>query len=75
MDESKQLDKVNRLIQKLSVTPLMHAMRDVPHGSVNYEYYSSVQGTTGTVIKNLLNNILLLLCRKYSSKETYRVLI
>ena len=31
-------------------TPLIHAMRDVPHGSVNYECYSSVQGTTGTVV-------------------------
>jgi enterochelin esterase-like enzyme len=31
-------------------TPLIHAVRDVPHGSVNYEYYSSVEGTTGTVV-------------------------
>lgn len=31
-------------------TPLLHAIRDVPHGSVNYEYYSSVEGTTGTLV-------------------------
>ena len=26
--------------------PLIHAMREVPHGSVNYEYYPSMEGTT-----------------------------
>lgn len=31
-------------------TPLIHAMRDVPHGSVNYEYYPSVEGTTGSLV-------------------------
>ncbi len=31
-------------------TPLISAVRDVPHGSVNYEYYTSVEGTTGTVL-------------------------
>ncbi|GGB81574.1 esterase [Dyadobacter sediminis] len=31
-------------------TPTIHALRDVPHGSVNYEYYPSVEGTTGTVV-------------------------
>jgi len=30
--------------------PLIHALRDVPHGSVTYEYYPSVEGTTGTVV-------------------------
>jgi enterochelin esterase family protein len=31
-------------------TPLIHAMRDVPHGSVNYEYYPSISGTTGSLV-------------------------
>ena len=31
-------------------TPLIHAMRDVPHGSVNYEYYPSMAGTTGALV-------------------------
>jgi enterochelin esterase-like enzyme len=31
-------------------TPLVHAMRNVPHGSVNYEYYPSVEGTIGSVV-------------------------
>lgn len=31
-------------------TPLIHAMRDVPHGSINYEYYPSMSGTTGSVV-------------------------
>lgn len=31
-------------------TPMIHSVRDVPHGSVNYEYYSSVEGTTGTLV-------------------------
>src|SRR6187402_1375906 len=31
-------------------TPLIHSVRDVPHGSVNYEYYSSVQGTIGSLV-------------------------
>lgn len=31
-------------------TPLVHAMKDVPHGIVSYEYYPSVSGTTGTVV-------------------------
>jgi enterochelin esterase-like enzyme len=30
--------------------PLVHAMRDVPHGSVTYEYYPSVEGSTGSVV-------------------------
>jgi len=31
-------------------TPVAHAIRDVPHGAVNYEYYPSIEGTTGTVV-------------------------
>lgn len=31
-------------------TPLIHAMKDVPHGSVNYEYYPSMEGTTGSLV-------------------------
>ncbi len=31
-------------------TPLVHAMKDVPHGSINYEYYPSMEGTTGSVV-------------------------
>jgi enterochelin esterase-like enzyme len=30
--------------------PLVHAVRGVPHGSVSYEYYASVEGTTGSVV-------------------------
>lgn len=38
------------LVDVQGFTPLIHAMRDVPHGSVNYEYYPSVEGTTGTLV-------------------------
>lgn len=38
------------LVDVPGFTPLVHAMRDVPHGSVNYEYYPSVQGTTGSLV-------------------------
>lgn len=31
-------------------TPLIHAMRDVPHGTISYEFYPSVEGTTGSVV-------------------------
>ncbi|MCK8495396.1 alpha/beta hydrolase-fold protein [Spirosoma sp. RP8] len=31
-------------------TPLVHAMRNVPHGSVNYEYYPALEGTTGSLL-------------------------
>jgi enterochelin esterase family protein len=31
-------------------TPLIHSVQDVPHGSVNYEYYPSVEGTTGSLV-------------------------
>jgi enterochelin esterase-like enzyme len=30
--------------------PLVHALKDVPHGTVSYEYYPSVSGTTGSVV-------------------------
>ena len=38
------------LVDVQGFTPLIHAMRDVPHGSVNYEYYRAVEGTTGTLV-------------------------
>jgi len=31
-------------------TPLIHAMRDVPHSTITYEYYSSVEGSTGSLV-------------------------
>ncbi|OZI06948.1 esterase [Siphonobacter sp. BAB-5385] len=31
-------------------TPLIHALKDVPHGTVSYEYYPSVEGTTGSLV-------------------------
>ncbi len=31
-------------------TPLVHALKDVPHGTVTYEYYPSVSGTTGSLV-------------------------
>src|SRR5690606_4494565 len=31
-------------------TPLIHAMRDVPHGTITYEYYPSVEGSTGSMV-------------------------
>lgn len=30
--------------------PLVHAVRDVPHGAVSYAYYPSVEGSTGSVV-------------------------
>lgn len=38
------------LVDVPGFTPLIHAMRDVPHGSVNYEYYPSAEGTTGSLV-------------------------
>ena len=38
------------LVDVPGFTPTIHAMRDVSHGSVNYEYYPSVQGTTGSLV-------------------------
>ena len=31
-------------------TALIHSMRDVPHGTVTYEYYPSVEGSTGSLV-------------------------
>ncbi|HLN22224.1 MAG TPA: alpha/beta hydrolase-fold protein [Bacteroidales bacterium] len=30
--------------------PLIHSMKNVPHGTVTYEYYTSAEGTTGTLV-------------------------
>ncbi len=30
--------------------PLIHAMRDVPHGAINYEYYPSLESSTGSLV-------------------------
>src|SRR5688572_8475531 len=38
------------LVDVPGFTPLIHAVRDVPHGSVNYEYYPSVEGSTGSLV-------------------------
>ena len=38
------------LVDVTGFTPTVHAMQDVPHGSVNYEYYPSVQGTNGSLV-------------------------
>jgi enterochelin esterase-like enzyme len=29
---------------------LIHALRDVPHGTISYEYYPSVEGSTGSLV-------------------------
>ena len=31
-------------------TALVHSLKDVPHGSVNYEYYPSADGSTGSLV-------------------------
>jgi enterochelin esterase-like enzyme len=38
------------LVDVPGFTPLIHSMRDVPHGSVNYEYYPSIEGSTGQLV-------------------------
>lgn len=38
------------LVDVPGFTPLIHAMRDVPHGTVTYEFYPSFQATTGSVV-------------------------
>lgn len=38
------------LVDVPGFTPLPHAVRDVPHGSISYEYYRSAEGTTGTLV-------------------------
>jgi enterochelin esterase family protein len=30
--------------------PLIHSLKNVPHGTITYEYYQSVDGTTGTLL-------------------------
>jgi enterochelin esterase-like enzyme len=31
-------------------TALIHSMRDVPHGTITYEYYTAADGTTGSLV-------------------------
>jgi enterochelin esterase family protein len=31
-------------------TPLIHTMKDVPHGTITYEYYPSIEGSTGSLV-------------------------
>lgn len=31
-------------------TPLIHALKEVPHGTITYEYYPSTAGTTGSLV-------------------------
>lgn len=31
-------------------TPLIHSMKDVPHGTITYEYYPASDGTTGSLV-------------------------
>ena len=38
------------LVEIPADSPSMHSLRDVPHGTITYEYYPSVEGTTGTVV-------------------------
>src|SRR5690242_9107714 len=38
------------LVDVQSSPPLIHALRDVPHGTITYEYYSSVEGSTGSLV-------------------------
>lgn len=38
------------LVDVPGFTPLIHSIRNVPHGTVTYEYYPSVQGTTGFLV-------------------------
>lgn len=38
------------LLDVPGVQPLVHAAKDVPHGTVSYAHYPSVEGSTGTVV-------------------------
>lgn len=38
------------LVQVPGDSPLVHEMRNVPHGTVTYEYYPSVDGVTGSLV-------------------------
>lgn len=31
-------------------SPLIHSLRDVPHGTITYEYYPSIEGSTGSLV-------------------------
>ena len=31
-------------------SPLVHSIKDVPHGTISYEYYPSIEGTTGSLV-------------------------
>lgn len=31
-------------------SPLIHSMKDVPHGTITYEYYPSIEGSTGSLV-------------------------
>lgn len=31
-------------------TPLIHALQDVPHGTITYDYYVSLEGSTGSLV-------------------------
>mgnify|MGYP001810293811 CR=1 FL=1 len=38
------------LVEVPSDSPASYALRNVPHGAVTYEYYPSVEGSTGTIV-------------------------
>lgn len=38
------------LVDIPGASSLIHSMRDVPHGNVTYEYYPSVEGSTGSLV-------------------------
>lgn len=38
------------LVEISSDSPAIYALQNVPHGSITYEYYPSVEGSTGTVV-------------------------
>ncbi|MEI7585838.1 alpha/beta hydrolase-fold protein [Runella sp.] len=38
------------LVEIPSDAPAVYALKNVPHGSITYEYYPSVEGSTGTVV-------------------------
>ncbi|HRI80134.1 MAG TPA: alpha/beta hydrolase-fold protein [Cyclobacteriaceae bacterium] len=38
------------LVDVQDTPPLIHAMKDVPHGTVTYEYYPSLEGSTGSLV-------------------------
>ena len=38
------------LVEIPSDSPAIYALQNVPHGAVTYEYYPSVEGSTGTVV-------------------------